>query len=216
MTTTTDGPRALSDDHRPPVRIGPEPERASVVVIAVHGRHQSAGYLVEHLVDRIDRPDVCWVLPRAAHRQWYEGRVHDPIETNEAQLAAAMRSILSAVPPLPNARVVWVGFSQGGCVVAEIMARVAGPWAGAAILSGALLGPDPGTRRPLHRLDGLRMEVATGDADPWMALQSAEATAEVFRTMGAEVTLTVTASGDHVIHDADIAAVTSLLDANTP
>ena len=206
--TVGGGPLTLPD----PVRIGPDD---GYIAVGVHGRGQSAGYLVEHLIDRLDVPSVGWLLPRSPVQQWYGGRAADPPQELEGELGPSIEAIVGQVGAhiegIQSERIVWVGFSQGGCVVAEILNRVPGPWAGAAILAGTLTGPAPGDRTAGPSLEGLPVEMGVGDRDEWMPVSSAEATAAVLRAAGAEVRLTVTESDEHVIHDAEIEAVDRLL-----
>jgi phospholipase/carboxylesterase len=107
---------------------------------------------------------------------------------------------------------VLVGFSQGGCVVAELLVRQPAVWAGAAILTGTLLGPDPAGRPIDVRLDGVPVALGLGSADPWLPVTAAEATRAALTGAGAHTELHVTNSARHIIHDADIALVTSLID----
>jgi phospholipase/carboxylesterase len=47
---------------------------------------------------------------------------------------------------VPPERIVLAGFSQGGCLVAVLLARTPRPYAGVAILTGALIGPSRSSR----------------------------------------------------------------------
>lgn len=47
---------------------------------------------------------------------------------------------------MPPERIVLAGFSQGGCLVAVLLARTPRPYAGVAILTGALIGPSRSSR----------------------------------------------------------------------
>lgn len=210
----------MSQPHqRPPVRIGPAPETATAIVIAVHGRDQSAGYMVEHLVDRINRPDIAWILPRADNQAWYQGRAGDPIETNQAELDAALDALEALQGPFaPGASqppVLWIGFSQGACVVAELLATRSVAWDAAVILTGTLLGEAPASRSIDQHFGRKPIHLGLGDADPWMPVEAAEATASTFTAAGATLSVEVTRSNEHRIHDLDIAHVSQLLDGLT-
>lgn len=194
------------------IRVGPEPEHSDLVIVAVHGRDQGADYLIEHLVDQIDRPTISWRLPQSARRQWYTGRAGDPIEDNEPELLASLDAIEESLAGLPVARTMVVGFSQGGCVVAELLARRPRRYAGAAILTGTLLGPEPERRAIAAPLDELPVLMALGSNDPWMRLDAATQTASALRSAGAVVDLVVTPSTDHAIHDADVRSLTRAID----
>ncbi len=194
------------------IRAGPEPEHADLVIVAVHGRDQAADYLFEHLVGRIDRPNVSWVLPQSVQRHWYGGRAADPVEDNESELLASLEAIEECMVGLQVERTMVVGFSQGGCVVAELLARRPRRYAGVAILTGTLLGPEPERRSVAGSLDGLPILMALGSNDPWLPLDAATHTTNVLRSAGAVVDLVVTSSADHAIHEADVRSLTQAID----
>ena len=102
------------------------------------------------------------------------------------------------------------GFSQGACVVAELAARRPRPWAGAAILTGTLLGP-AGERVVPAGVDGLPMFVCASRHDDWIALDDALATARAFEAAGANVTFETYEDRAHHINDRAIEGVRRLL-----
>ena len=113
----------------------------------------------------IDDPDVAYVLPAASGGSWYPGRFHEPRIANEPQLGQALEAAETAIAEVlaagvPPERVVLAGFSQGGCLVAELIARAPRPYAGAALLTGALIGPADEMARP-GPLDGLPVFMET-------------------------------------------------------
>ncbi|MGH2857061.1 MAG: phospholipase, partial [Solirubrobacteraceae bacterium] len=57
------------------------------------------------------------------------------------------------------------GFSQGACVVAELAARRPRPWAGVAVLTGALLGIPAERAMPVPGVTGLEMLFASSRSD---------------------------------------------------
>ena len=174
----------------------------------VHGRDQDPGYMVAHLVARLDVPGVAYVLPAAPGRSWYPGRYRDPRDANEPQLGAALASCTEAIAStgLPPERIVLAGFSQGGCLIADLVARSPAPYRGVALLTGALpAGTEP---RPAP---GLPVRMVSSRFDGWVAIADVEATARAFRAAGADVRLEVTADREHVIAPAAVAAVRALL-----
>ncbi len=195
-----------------------------MIVVAVHGRDQDPDYLRAHLIEPLERllaergapAPADWVLPVAPDRSWYPGVAADPLDRNEPDLLAALGRLDEIAADLSaDDSAVLVGFSQGGCVVAEAMARRPEPWQAAAVLTGTLLGPDPATRTAAPQ-DGRSIVFATGSDDPWMPPASAEATAAVFTAAGASTTVTITPSAAHEIHPADLGAVADLLEELSP
>lgn len=171
--------------------------------------------MLEHLVMRIDDPDVAYVLPAASRGSWYPGRFSEPRIVNEPQLGQALEAAETAIADVldagvPLERVVLAGFSQGGCLVAELIARAPRPFAGAALLTGALMGPDGEVTRP-QPLDGLPVFIEISRDDEWVPLERAEATARALEAAGARVELQVSDDREHRIRDEAVAGVRALL-----
>ena len=107
---------------------------------------------------------------------------------------------------VPAERVVLAGFSQGGCLVADLVARTPRPYAGVALLTGALIGPEDDVTRP-GPLDGLPVFMETSRYDDWVPLDRVEATARALEAAGARVELQVADDPEHRIRDAAVAGV---------
>jgi phospholipase/carboxylesterase len=204
----------------PPVTVGPPVADARRVAVVVHGRDQDPEYMLEHLVARLDAPDVAFVLPAAAERSWYPARYFDPREANEPWLGHALAALEAAIGDVEPERVVLTGFSQGACLVADLLgakpgsllpsggvARAPRRFAGAAILTGAFIAAHP---EPAG-LDGVPVFMESSRYDEWVALDDVEATAEAFEAAGARVTLEVSDDREHRIRDAAVAGVRALL-----
>ena len=189
--------------------------RARRVAVLVHGRTQDPTYMLEHLVLPIDDPDVAYVLPAASGGSWYPGRYFEPRIVNEPELGHALEAAEAAIAALldagvPPQRIVIAGFSQGGCLVADVIARNPRPYAGVAVLTGALIGAEDDVTKP-GPLDGLPVFMETSRHDEWVALEHVEATARALEAAGARVTLEVSDDREHRIRDAAVAGVRALL-----
>jgi phospholipase/carboxylesterase len=171
--------------------------------------------MLEHLVLPLDDPDVAWVLPAAAAGSWYPARFFDPRIANEPWLGHALEACEAAIADVlaagvPPQRVVLAGFSQGGCLVADLIARTPRPYAGVALLTGALIGPEDEVTRP-GPLDGLPVFMESSRYDEWVPLDRVEATARALEAAGARVELQVSDDREHRIRDAAVAGVRALL-----
>ena len=191
----------------PPVTVGPPVAAARRVAVVVHGREQDPEYMLEHLVARLDAPDVAFVLPAAAERSWYPARYFEPREANEPWLGHALAALEAAIGDVEPERVVLAGFSQGACLVADLLARAPRRFAGAAILTGAFIGPHPDPAG----LDGVPVFIESSRYDEWVALDDVEATAKALEAAGARVELEVSDDREHRIRDAAVAGVRALL-----
>ena len=128
-----------------PEHVGPSPDDALVVVVAVHGRGQSPQYLREHLVERLDDPDICWLLPAAHDHVWYPAGFMAPAADNQPGIDHSLEAIDRIALSLahrPDERIVWAGFSQGACLVSEWVARHPRRWGALLAFTGGRLGPE--------------------------------------------------------------------------
>jgi predicted esterase len=187
-----------------------------MAAVLVHGRDQDERVMLD-VARRLALDDVAYVLPVAAQRSWYPGRYFDPVGDNAPHIGWALAACDAALAATLEAgvapeRIVLGGFSQGACLVAELTARRPRPFAGVAVLTGALLGP-PGERTRPARADGLPVLVATSRHDEWIAFADAQATAQAFGQAGARVTFEAYDDRVHHVCDAAVDALRALLDA---
>jgi predicted esterase len=197
-----------------PVRAGVPLQDARVAAVVVHGRDQDPAYMLEHLVERLAVPGVAYLLPAAAGRSWYPGRYFDTRTVNEPWLSAALDVCEATVElaldaGIPPERIVLVGFSQGACLLADLIVRRPRPYAGAALLTGALIG----TPEELTPLSGLPVVMVSSRHDDWVSIDDVRATARAFEAAGARVDLRVLADRQHFIAPAAVEGVRELLEA---
>jgi phospholipase/carboxylesterase len=183
--------------------------------VLVHGRGQDAEAMLD-VVERLNLGDVAYLLPVAAGRSWYPGRYFDPVRENEPHVSWAVEACEVALARaraggVPEQRIVLGGFSQGACVVTELLARGTRRVAGAAILAGSLPGR-PADRTPAP-LVGLQMFFALSRYDEWIELADARATAEAFERAGAVVTFETYDDRAHHINDRAVDGLRALLTA---
>jgi predicted esterase len=191
---------------------------ARAACVLVHGRDQDEQVMLD-VVERLHLEDVTYLLPVAADRSWYPGRYFDPIDQNEPHLSEAIEACEAAVATanragFPDERIVVGGFSQGACVIAELLARRPRQFAGAAVLTGSLLGR-LAERTPPRPLGGLPMYFGLSRYDEWIALEDAEATARAFGDAGAAVTFETYEDRVHHIGDRAVAGLRALLAADS-
>jgi phospholipase/carboxylesterase len=174
--------------------------------------------VLEHLARPLaDRDELAWVLPEAIGGSWYPGRFNDVRATNEPWLSDALAACEAAVGEarnrgLPADRVVVIGFAQGACLVADLLTRPGRRYAGAAILSGSLLGPDEDPSLPLVDLDRLPMLVTCSTQGAWTYPYRARHTATAFSASGAAVTYLACDDPERRIAEEELEAVRVLLD----
>ncbi len=195
--------------------------QARLVVILAHGRGATAQDILE-LARALAVPGAAFLLPQAEGNAWYPQPFMAALEANEPWLSRSLQKLAGLVAQAAQAglgpeRVVLGGFSQGACLTSEFAARHADglerPWGGVLAFSGGLIGP-PGTpRRYSGRLEGTRVLVGCSDPDPYIPRARVEETAQVFTTLGADVTLKVYPNLGHTINEEEITLAREILQA---
>jgi predicted esterase len=191
-------------------------DAASVAVVVMHGRDQDPQWMVDNLVAGLDLPRAAFILPEAENNTWYPGRFFDREEENEPWVRNALDCCRRAVglaedARIPVERIALAGFSQGACLVAELLAREPRPYAAAAVLTGGLFGTEDQLHAPSGSLHGMPVLVTGHVDDDWVPVPRVERTAELLREAGARVELAIHDDPEHQINDDELAAVRRLL-----
>jgi len=203
--------------NQPVLHTGTRVEDASAVMIMIHGRGASARDILT-LVEPLDRPDFAYLAPEAAGNTWYPQSFLAPIPVNEPGISSGIRMIRDLVATveaggMPAERIMLLGFSQGGCLASEFMARNPRRYGGLAALSAGLIGP-PGTPRDYEgTLDGTPVFLGCSDVDSHIPKERVQESADVLERMGAIVTMKLYRGMDHTINEDEIAHVQRIMDA---
>lgn len=192
------------------------PADASLVVYAVHGRGQSPDFMKD-VADRVDLPDLAWVLPAAHNNSWYPQSFLAPVEDNQPELGDALEAVRTHLADLldRDGPVGVLGFSQGACLLSEYLLQERPPVAGAVLHTGGYLGPAQRDWPPDPHLTGLAVELLTSRDDAWVPLHRVEATALAFRSLGATVALTTYDDPEHHLNDDSIRIIRRYLRQRT-
>ena len=197
------------------LRLGPPAETADGVVVLIHGRGQSAGFMQDAAL-RLGLPRLHYVLPEAPGNTWYPQSFLRPLAENEPALSdsiAALDALLAGVVAEGVAahRILLGGFSQGACMTAELLVRRPRRLAGAIVWTGGLIGP-PGTSWPMApMLASMAMLVTGSDVDPFVPEARCHETARHFAACGCAGETLVLPGRAHEIADAEIDAARTLL-----
>jgi len=157
--------------------------------------------------------DVALLLPESAQRSWYAGRYFDPLPTLEPAVTEAVAAVEAAITAAEDAgleagRVVLAGFSQGACVVTEVLRRRPRPFGAVVVLTGALIGAPP----PCDDLGGVRLHCSFSRHDEWIAEADALAAARYFERAGAEVTVVTSSEREHGVSGDEARALRELVE----
>lgn len=183
---------------------------ARAALILLHGRGATAEDIYS-LGEEIagDLPGIALLAPQAAGDTWYPQRFFAPLEQNEPYLTSALGVISGLVASLGKAglggqRVMLVGFSQGACLALEFAARNPRRYGAVIGLSGALIGPPGGTRKPAGSLSGTPVYLGCSDRDPHIPLPSVEESAMVLARMGGAVTKSIFPGMGHTVNSQEL------------
>jgi predicted esterase len=189
---------------------------ARAVVVLVHGRGQTPDYVREHIADRLALDDVAYRLPHAADDSWYPLGFLVPVAQNEPALSHALDAVDTLVRALADRgvdrrRLALVGFSQGGCLVAEYAVRHPGRYGAVVACTGGLIGPPGTTWDESGDFDGTPMLLTTAADDEWVPAWRVVESAAVMDRMGAAVRHRIFPGADHAVRPEEIADIATLL-----
>ncbi len=185
-------------------------------MILVHGRGASAADIMT-LGAELMHPGVAYLAPQAAGGAWYPKPFTSPIEENEPHLSSALEvlaSLLASVEKtVPTDRVILLGFSQGACLTLEFAARHARRYGGVVGLSGGLIGPDGTPRDYQGSFDRTPVFLGCSDVDPHVRKDRVLEAADVYRRLGADVTVELYPQMGHTVSAEEIEAVRRIVSA---
>ena len=142
----------------------------------------------------------------------------DPREANEPELSRAIAHLHETLDRLDAqgvepGRIVFGGFSQGGCLACEALAQRPRPLAALVVLCGGLMGAneDELMQPAAGALDGLPVLLTGTEQDDWIPVPRVERTAAVLRAAGARVDLLIHPPAAHEVHDTEVVALRRLM-----
>jgi len=189
--------------------------RARAAAILVHGRGASAEDILT-LAEEFGQDDFAYLAPQAPGNSWYPYSFLAPQEQNEPHLSNALARIGATLDYVAregftSERVALIGFSQGGCLALEYVARNAKRYGAVAGLSAGLIGP-PGTPRDdPGSFAGTPVFLGCSDVDSHVPLARVHESRDVLTRMGAAVTERIYPGMGHTVNADEIAHVAKLL-----
>jgi predicted esterase len=189
---------------------------ARAAMILLHGRGASAEDVMT-IASEVQQPGWAYLAPQASGGAWYPNPFTAPLESNEPYLSAGLDMISKLVdrvePTVPAQRIVLLGFSQGACLTLEWAARNARRYGAVAGLSGGLIGPDGTPRDYPGSFDQTPVFLGCSDVDPYIRKERVLDAADVFKRMGADVTVRLYPGMGHTVGPEEIAIVRGLVEA---
>jgi len=183
-------------------------------MILVHGRGASAEDIMTLGVE-LTHPGFAYLAPQAAGSAWYPLPFTAPMEENEPYLSSALEVLGSLVAEIEATiradRIILLGFSQGACLTLEFAARHARRYGGVVGLSGGLIGPDGTPRDYPGNFEGTPVFVGCSDVDPHIRKDRVLEAAEVYKRLGADVTLKLYPQMGHTVNEDELQAVRQIV-----
>ncbi|MGZ3716276.1 MAG: alpha/beta hydrolase [Ktedonobacterales bacterium] len=201
-----------------PVLAAGEPlGQARAAMLMLHGRGASAEDILS-FTDLLAQPGFVYLAPQAAGNEWYPNSFLAPIPGNEPYLSSALALISSLLAQITSAgvpleRTMVLGFSQGGCLGLEYVARNAQRYGGVVGWSAGLIGPDGTPRDYAGSLDGTPVFLGCSDSDFHVPKARVDLTAEVLRGLGGDVTERIYPNMAHAVNRDEVAFVRGMMAA---
>jgi phospholipase/carboxylesterase len=188
---------------------------ARAVAVMLHGRGATAQDILS-LTDELGQ-DVAYLAPQAPGYSWYPKSFLAPLEQNEPFLSRSLATIAVVLSDLAGQgiasdQVMLLGFSQGGCLALEFVARRARRYGGVVGLSAGLIGPPGLARNYQGALRSTPIFIGCSDIDPHIPLDRVHESCRVLTAIGAVVTERIYPGMGHMINQDEIAHVRKLLD----
>jgi len=188
---------------------------ARAAAVLVHGRGGTAEDMLG-LAQEFGQRDIAYLAPEAPAHTWYPYSFLAPLAQNEPHLTNALATVGAALDRLAQEgfaaeRVALIGFSQGGCLALEYVARNAKRYGAVAGLSAGLIGPLGSPRDYAGTLAGTPVFLGCSDVDSHIPLARVHESHDVFQELGAQVTERIYPGMGHTVNADEIAHVTKLL-----
>ena len=196
---------------------GASPENATAAMVLLHGRGSTAQEILQ-MTEQFAAENVAYLAPQAAGNTWYPNPFTAPVESNEPVRTSGLQAVddaisVAEVADIPNDRVVILGFSQGGCLASEFVARNPDRYGGLVALSGGLIGESIDPDEYAGDLNGTTVFLGCSDTDPHIPAERVNESATVFERLGGDVTTRLYEGMGHGINGDEIQFVSELLTA---
>jgi phospholipase/carboxylesterase len=104
-----------------------------------------------------------------------------------------------------------LGFSQGGCLASEFVARTPTRYGGLAALSGGLIGEAIDRDGYDGKLEGTPIFLGCSDVDPHIPAERVHESATVFEDLGGDVTTRLYEGMGHGVNEDEIETVSKMV-----
>lgn len=189
--------------------------KATKALVMLHGRGATAEDILG-LARELNVVGYALVAPQATNYTWYPHSFLAPVKQNEPWLTSAIQVIGEIVGDIRKAgikdeNIYFAGFSQGACLALEFVTRNATRWGGVASFTGGLIGDKIYPDNYRGDFAGTPVFIGTSDPDPHVPVERVNASADLIRSMKANVTQKVYPEMGHTINRDEIAIVNKIM-----
>jgi phospholipase/carboxylesterase len=181
---------------------------ANKALIMIHGRGGSAEDILS-LSAYLNVKDYALIAPQATNNTWYPFSFLMPPSQNEPWLSSALSVLSEVVTDLNNANIstrhiYFVGFSQGACLTLEFVTRNAKKYGGVVAFTGGLIGDKIYNENYKGNFENTPVFIGSSDPDPHVPVERVHASADVLKSMHANVITKVYKHMGHTINEDEI------------
>lgn len=207
----------MKHDVRNTLYTGYSIEKASKVIILIHGRGASAESILT--LAQEFRPDetACYAAPQATQHAWYPYSFMEPTSKNEPWLSSAIQMLDELVGQLlekgkKREQIVIAGFSQGACLATEFASRNAARYGGVIAFSGGLIGSEIKPDTYGGDFDKTPVFLGCSDVDFHIPESRVHETAALMENMGADVQTQIYPGMPHTVNQDELLKAQAILD----
>ncbi len=190
---------------------GADPDDAKFWVVLLHGRGAGADDILALSMEFEPHPEVSWMAPQAMGNSWYPDRFHQPRRVNEPYLTVSLDSVWQLVEKFPSERVILGGFSQGACLVSDLLTRRPKRYGGAWIFSGGFIGSDQEAPASEGDLGGTPVVMCGSQNDPHIPFPRMKATEAELSRLGAQVETLFYPGSSHTVTTGEVELASRML-----
>lgn len=190
---------------------GADPDDAKYWVILLHGRGAGADDILALSMEFESHPGVSWLAPQAPNYSWYPDRFHQPRRVNEPYLTVSLDTVWQLAEKFPSERVILGGFSQGACLVSDLLTRRPKRYGGAWIFSGGFIGSDDEAPSVEGDLAGTPVVMCGSQSDPHIPFPRMKQTEAELIRLGARVETLFYPGGSHTVTQGEVGLAAAVL-----
>jgi phospholipase/carboxylesterase len=190
------------------IKTGLPLNQAQKAIIMIHGRGATAESILA-LVPYLNLSQFAIVAPQAKGNTWYPFGFLSPSEGNLVAVESSLMEIEKIHKEINEAgiasnQIFLIGFSQGACLCLEFAARKAQRFGGVVAFTGGLIGDQIQPEKYSGDFLGTPVFIGGSDRDFHVPASRIKESAELLKTMGAEVTVALFDDPDHTIRTEEI------------